>query len=162
MTDHIALFGPRQVVLVTSRATTTKPMSTEKEEKHNILAVDWHMPCGTTHYAIALHKDTFSHKIISQSQSFIVNFIPNTMKEIIEFCGTTSGKHTDKFIHLKLEIEEGEKVDAPKLKKAAAILECHVTDIINCNDTTIFVGKILQKQLKEMSTSRPLSWNRGE
>ncbi len=134
------IFNPRQTILVTTRY----------KEKDNIITLDWHMPVSffPPLYAIAVGKTRFSHNLIKKSKVFVVNFMPFELKEKVLFCGRNSGRNMDKFKEAKLEKEESEKIDCPRLKDAIAFLECKVVKEIDAGDHTIFIGEILNHKLK--------------
>lgn len=147
--EFASLTGPRQIVLVTSRGSVRKPMRTEADEQDDMTTVGWHMPCNLLHYAIALDSSSFSHQLISQSQVFVVNFIPEEMKSIADVCGTASGRALDKFAELKLAKEESLKIDCPRLRDSSAYMECHVISRVECGEYTVFIGKILNRSIKD-------------
>ena len=149
-----ALIGPRQVVLVTCRGSVQKQFSAEREERDNITPVNWHMPCSAGRYAIALHTRSFSAQLIRQSGSFVVNFIPETMKAIAEACGAVSGAAADKFGRFSIAAEAAEKIDAPRLRGALGFLECSVVQQVPCDDYLLFIGTILHKKLRDGSARR--------
>jgi flavin reductase (DIM6/NTAB) family NADH-FMN oxidoreductase RutF len=129
----------QNTVLVTSRASIKQPFSSKTEDKDNITAVNWHMPCSTTHYAISIKKSSLTHQLINKSHVFAVNF--NISKELAEQCGTTSGKTINKFKEFNIETEESEKIDCPRLK---SYIECQVINRIDLNNYEVFIGKILK------------------
>jgi flavin reductase (DIM6/NTAB) family NADH-FMN oxidoreductase RutF len=129
-----------QSTLVTSRASMKKQFSNISEEKDNITAVNWHMPCSNTHYAISIKKSSFTHEIISKSHVFVVNF--NTQVDLVEKCGSISGKNIDKFKEFNIKTEESEKIDCPRL--SGKYIECQVTDKIDLDDYEVFVARILK------------------
>ena len=97
MHNSIGLIEPRQVILVSTSAQIE--IMGKKIHKENIITVDWHMPCSYKpfHYAISIGKTEFSHKLISQSHIFCVNFMPLDCKDQIIMCGRKSGHVIDKF-----------------------------------------------------------------
>lgn len=47
-------------------------------------------------------------------------------KKILGYCGTHSGKDTDKIADLNLTLEEGEKISVPAIAELPLTLECKV------------------------------------
>ncbi len=139
---------PLKEVLVTSRASVGKLLSSEMEERDNIAAVEQHMVVSREPllYAIALPKDSFSYELVSKAQAFVVNFVPEHLKGAVSFCSSASGKHVNKFRKLKLAMEEAEKVDCLRLKDASAFLECKVSHRVDCGKYELFIGKVLHKK----------------
>lgn len=142
------LTDPRQVILVTSRA--EMDILGKKELKDNIITLAWHMPTSFNPnlYAISVGKTRFTCKIIKKSKAFVVNFVPFKLKEQVLICGTKSGVHIDKFKETKLTKEEAKNVDCPRIKEALAYIECEVINEVDAGDHIIFIGKILNSEIK--------------
>lgn len=145
----MSVHNPRQVVLVTSRA-DMKIMGKDIL-KDNIITLAWHMPVSFSPslYAIAVGKTRFSCGLIKKSKSFVVNFLPYSLKEKAVICGSKSGEHIDKFAEAKLTKEESSSVDCPRIKEAAGYLECEVVNEVEAGDHIIFIGKVLKSEEKE-------------
>ena len=141
--------GPRQVVLITTRSKID--IMGKEEIKDNIITSDWHMPVSFKPklYAIAIGKERFSHKLISSSDVFALNFIPYELEKQAIFCGTYSGEVLDKFKETGLNKKEAEKIDCPLIKEASAWIECKVVDKIDVGDHTIFIGEVLRQEIKD-------------
>ena len=141
--------GAREAVLVTSRAETD--ILGKKTERENIVTIAWHMPVSydPLMFAIALSNKRFSHKLISKSKVFAINFMPASFKKQILFCGKNSGELVDKFGKTGLTKEESEKIDCPRINEAIAFLECEVVEEFNAGDHVVFVGKVLNSGQKK-------------
>ncbi|MFH1440056.1 MAG: flavin reductase family protein [Candidatus Woesearchaeota archaeon] len=141
-------YGPRQIVLVTCREELDFMGKTK--EIHNIITVDWHMPCSFEPflYAISIGKSRASYDLIKKSGVFVVNFIPFTLKDAAIFCGRHSGRHHDKFKETGLTMIESNHVDCPKIKEAIGYIECNVIEEIEAGDHVIFVGEVTHQELK--------------
>ena len=126
---------PRQVILVSSRY----------KNKDNVMTLSWHSPASFEPelYTIYVGKQRYSYEMIRKSKRFCINFISEDDKELAITAGRQSGKDTDKFE--KIEKEECEKIDCPRIKKALAYMECELTDEIETGDHAVFVGKVVKK-----------------
>ena len=142
--------NPRQVILVTSRAEIKTKFSPEPVTKDNIFTLAWHMPVSVDPplFAISAGKTRYSAKLIHESKVFVVNFMPLKLKGEVLFCGRHRGEDVDKFKETGLEKEEADKVDCPRIKQALGYLECHVVNEIEAGDHIIFIGKVLNMNLK--------------
>lgn len=146
--------GPRQTVLITTRAEVKKKFTSETEEKDNIMTAAWHMPVSFKPplYAVSIGKERHSSDMIKNSKTFAVNFVsPEMEKEALE-CGTVSGELIDKFDRAGLEKKECEKIDCPIIKKASAFLECEVINEISAGDHIIFIGKVVNSKIIKKSS----------
>ena len=138
---------PRQLVLITSRATVD--IIGESVHKDNITATTFHMPCSLSpkSYCVSLLKTSFSAKLIKESKVFVVNFVPIEFKKEVDSCIGHSGEHMNKFEKAGLEKEEADKIDCQRLKNSSGYLECEVTHEIEIGDNIIFVGKVVNSML---------------
>ena len=135
------LTNPRQVVLVTS----------SYKNKDNVITLDWHTPLSFDPmlYAIAVAKVRFSCELIKKSKVFIVNFMSTDYEKEILYCGRHSGRDLDKFKSTGLTREKAEKILCPRLREALAFLECQVIKEIETGDHILFIGKVVNYQLKK-------------
>ena len=142
---------PRQVILVSSRARVKTRFSPEPEVKDNIFTLCWHMPVSFDPplFAISAGKERYSAKLIRESKVFVVNFMDIKYKDDVLFCGKNSGEHIDKFEETSLEKEEANKIDCPRIKQASGYLECQIEQEIGAGDHIIFIGKVLNMELKK-------------
>ncbi|MBW2999850.1 flavin reductase family protein [Candidatus Woesearchaeota archaeon] len=140
---------PRQVILVTTRAEVE--ILGKKLLKDNIMTLSWHSPLSFEPllYGILVGKTRFSHKLLTKSGVFVVNFIPNSLKKEALFCGRNSGEHVNKFKKSGLTPEEAHKVDCPRIKEALSYMECEIIEEIEVGDHTMFVGKVLRAETKK-------------
>ena len=79
----------------------------------------------------------------------VINLTSKDMFKIVDFCGVRSGKVEDKIKHFNLELEPGEKVKTPSLKKAPVALECKVTDISKLGTHDMFLCEVVGVKVEE-------------
>jgi flavin reductase (DIM6/NTAB) family NADH-FMN oxidoreductase RutF len=91
----------------------------------------------------------YSHKLIQETNEFVVN-IPtmDIVKEVL-FCGRTTGKTRDKFKETRLTPMPAKKVKPPIIKECVAHLECRLHRKIATGDHTLFVGEVLAAYANE-------------
>jgi len=144
-----SIHHPRQVILVSSRAQMN--IMGKETEKDNIITLAWHMPVSFSPelYAISIGKTRFSCKMIQKSRCFVVNFIPYELKQQAVFCGSRSGEHINKFKESGLTMEEANSIDCGKIKEAIGYLECAVENEVDAGDHIVFIGKVINSELKE-------------
>ena len=65
------------------------------------------------------------------------------MEDVIEYCGSRSGRDVDKFKETSLTKIKAKYVKPPLIDEAVANMECKVVDQIDVGDHTIFIGKAL-------------------
>lgn len=133
--------NPNQIVLVTSRY----------KDKDNVLAMTWHTKASfqPNLYIICVDKSRFSYHLIKKGKCFCINYMPYSLKNKIIYCGTNSGKNIDKFKEAKLEKEECEKINCPRLKNSLAFVECRVVKSIEAGDHIVFIGHVENAKFKK-------------
>ena len=130
------LLHPRQTLLVSCVG---------KDGKPNITAIAWAMPTSNDPplIAISVSPKRHSHKLIEESQEFVVNVPTLEVLQAVISCGSLTGRSFDKFKKAGLTPVPGRKVEAPSIRECAAHLECVVEDQFSTGDHTIFVGRIV-------------------
>ncbi|MBN2600106.1 MAG: flavin reductase, partial [Candidatus Thermoplasmatota archaeon] len=127
---------PMQTVLVTCN---------DKEGNTNIITLAWHTPISRQPplYGVSIAPKRHSHMLIENSKEFVINFIPYSLVEAAHFCGTHSGRSTDKLCKTGLTLIPGKKLSTPLLKEGYAHLECTLAEKISVGDHTLFIGEVV-------------------
>jgi len=108
------------VVLVTSQF----------KEKSNIITLAWQMPVSHKPMliAISIAKSHYSHDMVKGSGEFAVN-VPNVnLLSQVHYCGTTSGRDTDKFAQSGLTPLPAQKINPPLIAECIGHIECRLFD----------------------------------
>ncbi len=129
----------------------TAIVSVKSEEAENCLAVAWHssLSHNPPMYGVSIAPPRFSHKLISQSGEYAVNFLPFSQVKKVAAVGGVSGKNTDKFSQFNIEKEEPLVIDSPLLKDAYAAYECKLVSEESYGDHTWFVGEVVAAHYDE-------------
>lgn len=132
----VELKYPEQVVLV---------LTSDSGGKVNVITLGWSMLCSHNPpmMAIAVGNNRHSHQSLVANGEFVLAFPGVDMAEAALFCGTHSGRNTDKIVQTGLKIEPGVKIDVPILAEAVSNFECRVVSSLLTGDHTIFVGEVL-------------------
>ncbi|MGH4052057.1 MAG: flavin reductase family protein [Clostridium sp.] len=112
--------------------------------KNNALVVAYCCNCSYNPpmIMVGIVPSRYSHKIVKETGSFVVNIATKDQKEMFDYLGSTSGRDEDKFAKLNINVEEGIKVKAPLLADCPINIECTVVDSILTGSHEMFVGKI--------------------
>ncbi len=88
-----------------------------------IIGIEWGRPL----FIAYVRESRFTKQMIEQSGEFTVN-IPygDVDKKILGYCGTKSGRDTNKIEDLGLHLVDSEVVSAPGIKELPLTLECKV------------------------------------
>ena len=92
---------------------------------------------------ISVRPSRYSHKIIQEAGEFVINISTLELAKACDYCGVRSGKNTDKFKDMGLEIEPCREVKAPMLSKAPVSLECKVKSVTSFGTHDMFLAEIV-------------------
>jgi flavin reductase (DIM6/NTAB) family NADH-FMN oxidoreductase RutF len=127
---------PMQTVLVTCN---------DDSGKTNIITLAWHTPISRTPplYGIAIAPKRYSHELIEKTKEFVVNFIPYSLVKAANYCGTHTGRTTDKLCSTPLTLIPSKKLSTPLIKEGYAHFECTLKQTIPVGDHTLFIGEVI-------------------
>jgi len=128
------------------------PMSTvlvtcnDKQDKTNIVTIAWHTTLSKKPplYAISISPNRYSFNLVKESNEYVINFAPFSLVKKIHFCGTHSGKNTDKIKKTKLTLIPSKKIKTPSIEECYAHFECKLNDLIKLGDHYLFIGEVLE------------------
>lgn len=95
----------------------------------NVMTIGWAsigFMWGRPIMTILVRKTRYTFGIIERASEFTVSVPLVDMKKELEFCGTQSGRKTDKLKKCGLEIFPGEKVKTPILNIPGIHFECRI------------------------------------
>ena len=140
--EGATLLAPTSVVMVSCAAPGVRP---------NIITLAW---VGTVcseppMLSIGIRPERHSHKIIKDSQEFVVN-VPN--RELIratDYCGVASGREVDKFKESGLTPVAATKIAAPLIQEAPLNLECRVKQVSTLGTHDLFIAEVVWVHISE-------------
>ena len=118
---------------------------TDGKGKPNIITLAWHTPLSSKPplYGIAIAPKRYSHGLIKKSKEFVINFMPYSLVKAAQFCGTHSGRSTNKLSKTGLTLAPSKKLKTPLVKEGYAHLECKLIRTAYFGNHTLFVGKVI-------------------
>ena len=139
-TPHILEHLTRGGVLVTAKV----------GDKVNPITIGWGtigMQWGKPLFQAYIRECRHTKAMLDEAKEFTVN-IPlehtDRVKEILSFCGSKSGRDTDKPKELGLTLVESEKVSAPAIAELPLTLECKVIYSVR-QDGSVMPEDVLQR-----------------
>ncbi|MCX5700306.1 MAG: flavin reductase family protein [Candidatus Omnitrophica bacterium] len=93
-------------------------------------------------YGVAIGNDRHSHKMISRSKSFTVNFVSYSHVHLVRSLGRSTGAEIDKVKKFRIKYSNAQKVDSPILNLSYCTFECIKTGKYMFGDHTFFIGKV--------------------
>jgi len=98
---------------------------------------------------IGIAKQRYSHGLISQSGEFVVNLPTAAMAELVDRCGSLSGRDVDKFQAVGLTAVEAMHVRPPLIAECPISLECRLMGVQQVGDHDIFRGEVIAEHVAE-------------
>ena len=117
--ETIKAFGESRVLLV----------SRGKEGLPNVMAIGWGTPgiiWRRPMFVVLVRPSRYTYKLIEETGEFTVNIVPPSLKEVVQYCGTVSGRDHDKFKEKKLTAIPSKKLKTPIIKECILHFECRV------------------------------------
>ena len=128
----------------------------------DIIALGWKMRTSgqPPMVAISVGLTRHSHKLIDETGEFVLSAPGEDMAEATLFCGTRSGRDTDKFREAGLTALPAKIVKPPLIGEALVNLECVVRGKLLTGDHTIFAGEVVACHASE--EEGPIIVSRGD
>lgn len=113
--------------------------------RRSICPVGWSMRTSGAPpmMAISVAPARYTHELIEESGAFVLAYPGRDLARATLFCGTNSGRDTDKFAKAGVTTEAARHVRAPLIREAVANLECRLVDRLSTGDHTAFVGEVV-------------------
>ena len=127
---------PMQTILVTCN---------DVHHKTNIITLAWHTPISSKPplYGISLSPKRHSYTLIQEIKEFVINYIPYSLAEAANFCGTHSGRTTDKIGITGLTLTPSHVLSTPLIQEGYAHLECKLVNTISLGDHSLLIGEVV-------------------
>lgn len=110
---------------------------------------------------IGVAPERYSHGLLKNSDSFVVNFPTSAQVEEVNFCGEHSGRDIDKFQKTGFTKEPSLEVSAPSIKECPVSLEIKKIFEKDFGDHTWFIGEVVRARVKKHSKDELLLyWGR--
>jgi len=101
------------------------------------------------YYAVALGKKRYALECLLARKEYVVSFPGDGQEKAVLFCGTHSGRKTDKEKESGFRFVRGAEVNAPLIEGAAANLECRLIHAYDAGDHTIIVGEVVTGHVED-------------
>lgn len=101
---------------------------------------------------VSIRKERFSHSLIARSGEFVINLMPDSLVEQVDYCGTTSGRNTNKFLNTGLTPRSASAVGVPFVAEALVVIECKVRQILELGSHDMFLADVVAVQVSDQLT----------
>lgn len=135
----------------------------QQNGKHNVMTTAWvtQVSVNPLLILVSIGPGRFTHDMIAGTGEFVISILSSEQKEISSFCGSRSGRDTDKIARLKLATVPSSVVKAPRIAGCVANLECRLVDRHTAGDHTLFIGEVVATDLSGEEL-KPLLMYRGK
>lgn len=106
-------------------------------EKANVMTIGWGFlgPLwGKPFFMVAVRPSRYTYGFIEETEDFTVNVPSRGMEEIVNYCGTVSGRFHDKIKDKELTLTQSKVVKSPIISECIIHYECKVaykTDVVS-------------------------------
>lgn len=111
----------------------------------NIMVAGWVMRVSFNPplIAVSVGHTRYTHELLVKYPEFVLAYPVKSHKEIINYCGSKSGKDFDKFKELKIKTISAEKLNLLLIEDARINFECKTITSFAAGDHTVFVGEVV-------------------
>ena len=103
-------------------------LTTKKDGQVNTMTIAWGaigIEWNKTVFMALVRQSRHTHDMMEGE--FTVNIpVDDSAKKALSYCGTKSGRDTDKIADMGLTLVEGQEVDVPAIKELPMTLECRI------------------------------------
>jgi flavin reductase (DIM6/NTAB) family NADH-FMN oxidoreductase RutF len=157
-----ALLYPLPVVLLTAAA----------EGRTGIITLGWAGVVNSVPpmVSVSIRPSRYTHGLVEKSGQFTLNLPTAAQLRLADWCGTVSGRDTDKFLAAGLTPVPGEKVTAPLIAECPVALECAVRHTLRLGSHDLYVAEVLAVRVDaalvaggrlDLTGVAPLAYNPG-
>ena len=117
----------------------------EHAGQRSICPLGWTMRTSGTPpmMAISVAPSRYTHALIEAAGAFVLAYPGRELAQATLFCGTNSGRDTDKFTQAGVTALPAGQVQAPVIPECVANLECRLVEQFTTGDHTVFVAEVL-------------------
>ena len=92
---------------------------------------------------ISIRPTRHTHRLVRETMEFVLNLPSQKWLKETDYCGSISGKETDKFLTVGFTTAEADQVKAPLINECPLNLECKVKQILNLGTHDLFIAEIV-------------------
>jgi flavin reductase (DIM6/NTAB) family NADH-FMN oxidoreductase RutF len=99
-------------------------------EKANVMTIGWGLIgrlWSKPFFMVAVRPSRYTYEFLEKTDDFTVNVPRKGMEEIVDFCGSVSGREHDKFKEKGLVLTPSRKVNSPIISNCIIHYECKVS-----------------------------------
>ncbi|HYA32376.1 MAG TPA: flavin reductase family protein [Candidatus Bathyarchaeia archaeon] len=136
---------PKEAAVLSAPMIYSLVTSLDVNGKPNVLGVSWVTRTSFDPFLLMISIDhsRYSHAGIDFHKEFVVHYPSAEQAGAAWFCGTRSGRDTDKIKETGLSLVDSVAVHVPTIEGATVAFECKVVGQFETGDHTVFVGEVI-------------------
>lgn len=99
--------------------------------------------------SISVRPNRHSYNMIKKTGEFTVNIPREDQVDIVDGCGTISGRELEKFEHFQLTPVLGSLVNAPMILECPISMECELKHSLDLASHTVFIGQVVSSYVED-------------
>jgi flavin reductase (DIM6/NTAB) family NADH-FMN oxidoreductase RutF len=117
----------------------------------NIITLAWAGTVGSNppHLGIGIRPERHSHGLVQLGGEFVVNLARADQVQLVDYCGTVSGRDEDKWAACGFTPVPGAEVGVPLIAECPVNIECRLRQTIALGSHDLFIGEVVAIQMDE-------------
>jgi flavin reductase (DIM6/NTAB) family NADH-FMN oxidoreductase RutF len=99
--------------------------------------------------SIAVRAERYSYDLLVEAGEFVVNLPRADQVNVVDYCGSVSGRDVDKWAACGLTPAPASKIGTPLIAEFPMALECRITQQLALGAHDLFIGEVLAVQVDE-------------
>ncbi|MFW6287332.1 MAG: flavin reductase family protein [bacterium] len=116
-------------------------LTVKKEDIINTMTIGWGsigIIWGKPILMVMVRKSRYTYELLDDNTEFTVSFPAlNELKKELMFCGSNSGRDTDKFKECNLNLIDSKEINTPVIPEAKLHLECKIVFKQDMNENNL-------------------------
>jgi len=127
----------------------------------NVMPAGWAMIVSSDPpmFAVAVNHKAYTHSNIQSQREFVIGFPGPGMGEVIEYCGSRSGRDVDKSKGIGLETFPATRIKTPLIGGCIVNLECALDGELKTGDHTVFAGRVMAAYVDDSLPGRLMNFS---
>lgn len=108
------------------------------------IGIIWRKPI----FVVLVRPSRYTYRLMEETGEFTVNIAPPELKEVVQYCGSVSGRDHNKFREKGLTAIPSKKIKTPMIKECLLHFECrvvHKNDLIPSELETSIIPALYPK-----------------
>ncbi len=118
-------------------------VTTERKGKPNVMTMAWYSPLSKEPPLVGaiIARERYTHRLASDEGEMVLNLPPRRLVREVYYCGSASGRDTDKFSETGLHKEAAYVVRPPLIRECIGHIECEIIEMKDIGDHTLFIAR---------------------